>query len=179
MTSQPAPADIQKVSRSLARVLREPDDDQATAPLRAGMRARAIADACAKLGLAAILIDATGRVLHVGPAAAVLLKGDLALAAGHLVGSSRLMNRAVQRAVMAALGTSQDEGDASPASAAVTITGLQYRDPSPFQLLRGVLVLGRKGDRLHAGLASLQGLLAPDRVRHRGAHRRRGASLAA
>lgn len=161
MTSQPAPADIQKVSRSLALVLREPDDDQATAPMRAGMRARAIADACAKLGLAAILIDATGRVLHVGPAAAALLKGDLALAAGHLVGSSRLMNRAVQRAVTAALGTtSQDEGDASPAGAGVTITGLQYRDPSPFQLLRGVLVLGRKGDRSLAGLASLQGLLA-------------------
>lgn len=161
MTSHLAPAHTKTTSRSRARVSRENDVDQATAPIRAGMRARAIADACGTLGLAAILIDATGRVLHVGPAAAAMLKDDLVLAAGHLVGSSRLMNRVVQRAVTAVIGTRGGDQDASfPEDSAVTVTGLQYRDPSPHQLLRGVLVLGRKGDRPHDGLASLQGLLA-------------------
>ena len=90
-----------------------------------------------------------------------MMTGDLAVAAGHLVGSSRLMNKAVQRAVTAAIGgAGRDGAKAEPAGAPITITGLRYCDPSPFQLLRGVLVLGRKGEQRQAGLAFLQDLLA-------------------
>lgn len=161
MTSQPAPADIQKVSRSLSRVLRERDDDQATAPIKAGIRARAIADACEKLGIGAILIDATGRILHVCTMAASMLTQDLRLESGHLVGSSRAINQAVQRAVSTAVGaTGPHIAAAGAVGPAVTITGLPYRDPSPFQLLRGVLVIGHGGRRLDAGVMSLQGLLS-------------------
>lgn len=161
MTSHLAPADIQKVSRSLSRVLRKRDDDQSAAPIKAGMRARAIADACEKLELGAVLIDATGRVLHVGAMAASMLRDDLRLASGHLVGSSRAINQAVQRAVSIAVGLSgPDNADAGADSPAVTITGLPYRDSSPFQLLRGVLVIGRGGGQSGAGLTSLKRLLS-------------------
>lgn len=153
--------DIQKIRRSLSRVLCERDDDQATAPIKAGMRARAISDACEMLGLGAVLVDATGTVLHVGVVAASMLRDDLRVASGHLVGSSRAVNQAVQRAMATAIGmTDLDDADIGVEAAGLTITGLPYLDPSPFQLLRGVLVIGRDSEWSGVGLKSLQELLA-------------------
>lgn len=161
MNPQPTPTDIQQVRQSLARVLRDDQGDEATAPIRAGRRARAVADACRKLGLAVILIDRTGRVLHASAAATAMLGDGLSLAAGHLVGSSRAFNQAVQQAVTAAVSEDGDDHHAGTRTGGtVIVTGLPYRDVSPLQLLRGVLLLARRGERSGAALTSLRMLLA-------------------
>lgn len=158
--THPASTDVQDVSQSLVRVLRDGWDDEATAPIRAGLRARAIADACEQFGLAAVLIDRIGRVLHAGAAATAIFDDELTVTAGHLVGSGRSINQAVQGAVTAAIGGDCGEpGSDLTADSGLTITGMPYRDASPFQLLCGVLVLSRAGTPPVAAMASLRSLL--------------------
>ena len=154
----PAHNDMQTLHRSLSRLLQEKDDDNAVGPIRAGMRARAIADACEVLGLPAVLIDGTGQALHVGVSAAAMLGGDFEIAAGHLVGTSPPINQAVQRAVTAVVNGRIGSADRN-GSDTVTIVGLPYRDPSPFQLLRGVLVI-LTGSDARPRLAALGTMLA-------------------
>lgn len=148
--AEPALHNIETLHRSLSRLLQDDGADDASAPIRAGMRARAIADACETLELAAVLIDGTGRVLHVGASAAAVLGGDLDVVAGHLVGMSQKTNQAVQRAVTSVInGLAAEPGSDDD----VAVAGLPYRDPSPFQRLSGVLVLltgGAAGPRLAA-----------------------------
>lgn len=136
--------------------------DDVPAPVRAGMRARAIADACDRWALPAILLDRLGRVLHVGAAAEPLLADGLAVSAGHLVSDSPAANRAVERAVAAAIGSDPSAGRQAETAGdrAVDVIGLRYHDPSPFQMLRGLLVLGRRAAEGSDEVNALRRLLA-------------------
>ncbi len=83
-------------------------DPRMLTPLLAGARARGMADAFELLGKAALLIDASGGVLHVSAAAGRLLGESLALASRHLIGSNERDNAELQAIIGAALvGTSR------------------------------------------------------------------------
>jgi len=72
-------------------------------PLLAGARARGMADAFELLGKAALLIDASGGVLHVSVAAGRLLGESLMVASRHLIGSNERDNAEIEALVGAAL----------------------------------------------------------------------------
>lgn len=73
-------------------------------PLLAGAQARGMADALELAGIAAVLIDREGMVLHAGPSARSLFGPDLSLQAEHLVGRSADSTRLVQSLISEALG---------------------------------------------------------------------------
>lgn len=76
-------------------------------PLLAGAHARGMADALELAGVAAVLIDAHGMVLHAGAQAAALFGSALRVEYDHLVGADGESTRAIQILLGAALG----EGD--------------------------------------------------------------------
>jgi len=76
-------------------------------PLLAGAHARGMADAFELAGVAAIMIDAQGMVLHVGAPARMLLGPDLRIDYDHLVSSTAESTCAIQSLIAEALG----EGD--------------------------------------------------------------------
>jgi hypothetical protein len=72
-------------------------------PLLAGAHARGMADALALAGVAAVLIDAQGMVLHAGALARDLFGSDLRLDHEHLIGRTAESTRAIQTAITEAL----------------------------------------------------------------------------
>ena len=112
-------------------------------PIRAGMRARTVADACARYDLAALLIDATGRVIHVTERARTILAGgDFELVEGQLLGRDRTFNAAIVKAIGIALTDPKVRSVEPSNDHERMITGMPFADPSPFQRLKGVLILG-------------------------------------
>lgn len=161
-TSRPFPQEY-PACEAPSRVPLAPNLDEVAAPIRAGMRARAIADACERLLLPAVLIDAGGRVLHVGRHAKSLLGGRVTLVAEHLVGRTPAARRAVQDAVSMALGADENAPRASKGIA----VGLSYREVSPLQRLRGIVVLGPFDRDLRRRLTALRALLDEHGASHR------------
>ncbi len=157
MNAQAAAAEFQYAYRQLARSADGGTLD-VTGPIRAGMRARAVADACTRLDLAAILIDRTGRVLHIDESAkSALERGRLRVEAGHLIGPTREANARITQAVGLALGEgSEDSQPCDSEDGEMPIAGLMFHDESSFQLLRGILVL----DASQAAITTLRGALA-------------------
>jgi hypothetical protein len=76
-------------------------------PLLAGAHARGMADALEMAGIAFLMVDAQGMVLHAGPAARALMGADLRIEFDHLVAASGEATCAIQSMVMA--GLSQGE----------------------------------------------------------------------
>ena len=72
-------------------------------PLIAGARARGVADAFDLMGVAAVLIDATGRVLHASGRAHRALSPIVRITEGHLVGIDAGANDALQRLIAGAV----------------------------------------------------------------------------
>lgn len=72
-------------------------------PLLAGAHARGMADALELAGVAAVLIDAQGMVLHVGAAATALFGPALRVEYDHLVGVDGESTREIQNLVLEAL----------------------------------------------------------------------------
>ncbi len=70
--------------------------DDAILPLLEGARARGVADAFEMIGQGAILLDATGAVLHAGTAATRLFGEGLSIRSGQLVGRTAAANQAIQ-----------------------------------------------------------------------------------
>ena len=136
------------------------DDPSAMiAILEAGARARAVADAFAANGLAAILLDAAGRVLHVGLLAESLFGDSLRLEAQHLVGRDGFANRAIETALNGVLGGAESRSIDGPVvvvreDGGLVMTAVAYRETSPVQLLRAVVLIGIDEtllrERLHA-----------------------------
>lgn len=87
-------------------------------PLLAGAHARGMADALELAGVAAVMIDAQGMVLHAGAPAREMFGPELRLEYDHLVGSSAESTCAIQTLIADALG----EGDA-PAPVLVARAG--------------------------------------------------------
>jgi len=131
-----------------AKSARRLGDLEAMAPLLAGARARGIADAFELLGMAAILIDASGTVLHVGEAATKLLGGDIAIVSRHVIGATQATNRALQHLVASAI-SGEDEVTAKPVVMAragrpplmVRALPIPGAERDPMQLLKAVLLL--------------------------------------
>src|ERR1700685_4850777 len=74
------------------------------APLLAGARARGVADGFEWLGLAAILLDDRGEVLHVNRRAVALMGEDLFLSSGRLRARDEEIDGALCVAIHRALG---------------------------------------------------------------------------
>lgn len=73
-------------------------------PLLAGAHARGMADALEIAGIAAVLIDREGMVLHAGPSARSLFCAELSLQAEHLVAANSDSTRSIQSLIADALG---------------------------------------------------------------------------
>jgi hypothetical protein len=72
-------------------------------PLLAGAHARGMADALEMAGIAFLMVDSQGMVLHAGPAARALMGADLRIEYDHLVAASGEATCAIQSMVMAGL----------------------------------------------------------------------------
>jgi len=119
------------------------------APLLAGARARGVADGLEWLGLAAVLLDDRGEVLHVNSGAIELMGEDLFLRAGRL----RAGDGEVDAELAAAIQETLNGGVASrltiPLGAGrgaldARIGAIDSPGDDPFQLLRAVAILQRQ-----------------------------------
>jgi hypothetical protein len=134
-----------------AEVDRVPDRE-AILPVVEGARARGVADAFEMVGQGAILLDATGAVLHAGTAAQRLMGVDLSVQSGHLVAQTATANRAIQVLVSALLDAGAraesvvlTRSDGLPS---LTIRGFAFQPEarSAYQLLAAVLLIDESGD---------------------------------
>lgn len=112
-----------------------PELPAALGPLLAGARAGGLVDGLEMLGVGAVLIDATGRVLHAGPRGLRLMAGWLRIVAEHLVAERPGDDRAVAALIGAALA-----GRPSPSGIRLR-TGVE----DPVLTLRAVMV-PQRGD---------------------------------
>jgi hypothetical protein len=118
------------------------------APLLAGARARGVADGLEWLGLAAVLLDDRGEVLHVNSGAVELMGEDLFLQGGRL----RARDEGVDAELAAAIDCTLSRGVASRLAIPLgsgrgelgaRIGAIDSMDDDPFQLLRAVAILER------------------------------------
>ena len=115
-------------------------------PMLAGAQARGVADALELLGIGAALIDATGRVLHMGGRGRRASARWLRLVEDHLVAEEPEDNRALQTLIGATIAEPaetttrvrlrQEQGEAALDIRALPFPVSNGRD----QLLRAVLV---------------------------------------
>ena len=77
-------------------------------PMLAGARARGMADAFDMMGLAFVMIDAQGMILHVSGKAKAFMGRHLAVASEHLVGAGQDETRAIQSLIGSVLCDSVD-----------------------------------------------------------------------
>jgi len=120
------------------------------APLLAGARARGVADGFEWLGLAAVLLDDRGEVLHANSGAIELMGEELYLAGGRV--RARDLNIDVQllQAVRDAIlqGTPARvsiSGESGQGGLHARVAAMDSLDDDPFQLLRVVMILDRGG----------------------------------
>ena len=149
--SFPITRDIPERSGRLSEIMDEADSvADLLGPLIAGARARGVADACELLGLAAVLIDGTGSVLHAGGRAHRTMNPAVRIAEGHLLGCDARTNEALQGLVASAIDSTAvvplaDEITvrAEGSSCEVTIRALRF--PSGIgesqQLLKAILIV--------------------------------------
>ena len=108
-------------------------------PVMAGARARGVADGLEMLGAGAVLLDASGRVLHVGGRGRRLMAGWLRVVGDHLVAERPGDNRAVEDLVGGAI---RGVGAELRLDAALVVRALPFAtDEGPAQRLHAVLVL--------------------------------------
>jgi hypothetical protein len=116
------------------------------APLLAGARARGVADGFEWLGLAAILLDDRGEVLHVNPRAVDLMGEDLFLSSGRLRARDAEIDGALGVAIRRALRGGASSRLAIPLASGqgtvgARIASIDSLEDDPFQLLRAVAIL--------------------------------------
>ena len=122
--------------------LAESDLGAVLKPILAGARARGVADGLELIGVGAVLIDATGRVLHAGGRALRMMAGWLRVVEDHLVPERPGDDRVIADLVGSAIA-------GRPTPAGVRLGGL---GGEPLLQLRALMVPG-DGDpsqRLHA-----------------------------
>jgi hypothetical protein len=119
------------------------------APLLAGARARGVADGLEWLGLAAVLLDDRGEVLHVNSGAIELLGEELFLQGGRL----RARDGAVDAELAGAIRRTLSGGvaarlaiplDSGRGELGARIGAIDALDDDPYQLLRAVAILERQ-----------------------------------
>jgi hypothetical protein len=123
--------------------------DEIAEPIRAGVRARAVAERCEASHTAAVLLDSAGHALYVSTAAAARLGRDVTVVDGALQAISVDGNRLLQTLLAEALRADVSPGEVlsrriagGDDSAGVTVSIVDFVDESPYQQLKAVLVLG-------------------------------------
>jgi hypothetical protein len=116
------------------------------APLLAGARARGVADGFEWLGLAAILLDDRGEVLHVNRRAVDLMGEDLFLSSGRLRARDAEIDGELGVAIGRALGGGASSRITIPSKSGqgavgARIAAMDSLEEDPFQLLRAVAIL--------------------------------------
>ena len=116
------------------------------APLLAGARARGVADGFEWLGLAAILLDDRGEVLHVNPRAVDLMGEDFVFFLRAPEGARCRDRRRARRCDLSRLGRRdllppRDPFEVGPRHGGRANRGEDSLDDDPFQLLRAVAIL--------------------------------------
>ena len=106
-------------------------------PLLAGARARGMSDAFDMMGLAFVMIDGNGMILHVSSQARAVMGPHLAVASEHLVGAGQGETRAIQSLIGSVL-----QDGASPGR--ITLPRGQGGRPL---VLRGLPVPSQANDR--------------------------------
>lgn len=96
-------------------------------PLLAGAHARGMADALELAGVAAVMIDAQGMVLHVGATARDLFGAHLRVDYDHLVASTSESTRAIQTLIAGALADGESQAPILVARAGLTPLKLHAR----------------------------------------------------
>jgi hypothetical protein len=119
------------------------------APLLAGARARGVADGLEWLGLAAVLLDDRGEVLHVNSGAVELMGEDLFLQGGRLRARDGAVDDELAAAIRSTLNLGVSSRLAIPLASGrgelgARIGAIDSLDDDPFQLLRAVAILERQ-----------------------------------
>ncbi len=149
------------VIEGLGRSLPGPALDELAAPFSEGAKARHIVDLCAALGLAAVFIDRTGAVFHVGSTARQAMGSAMAIEAGHLIAATQAANDRIQDAVsksLCAMGAKAVRRSVlvrGTHSTPVHLVALDYPNASPAQLLKVVVVFTRDPNAARADIATL------------------------
>lgn len=114
-------------------------------PIIAGARARGVADGVEMLGVGAVLIDATGQVLHIGGRGRRMLGGWASLVNDHLVAERADDNGCVQDLIGSVVGSARHDPEARVRVAGmpgVTIRALRFEtDEGTAQRLHAVLLI--------------------------------------
>ncbi len=117
-------------------------------PIMAGARARGVADALDLVGIAAVLIDRSGRVLHCGPRAQNALAPLVRVVGHHLLGSDARINDQVGRFLARAVGGSSLGAAAEVIRAVDGTTRTRLRairlpaaEPEAVQLLHSIVIV--------------------------------------
>ena len=140
-------ANTRQKSAPIVQVDRVPEAERLL-PVLAGARARGMADALEALGVAALMLDRAGLVLHASSHAARLIgvhaARGLSLTADTLIVADSDANRALQAAIAVAVG--EDSGEAQRIDVEKTGISLIVR-PIPcaetdcYQLLRALVIV--------------------------------------
>ena len=124
-----------------------PRDATPLEPLLAGARARGMSDAFDMLGLAFVMIDAHGMILHVSAEARIYLGPYLAVASEHLVGAGQCETRAIQSLIGSVLRDGASPGRIMLARGQgmrpLVLRGLPVPSPAndPCQLLKALVIV--------------------------------------
>ena len=117
-------------------------------PIIAGARARGVADGLELLGVGAVLIDDTGRVLHAGGRVRRMLGGYARIVGDHLVAERPADNSAFEALIGSAIGAGRHDPEArvtleaGGGRGALSMRALRFAsDEGEAQRLRVVLVL--------------------------------------
>ncbi len=113
------------------------------APLLAGARARGVADGFEWLGIAAILLDDRGEVLHANSGAIELMGSDLYLDGGRLRARNPVADASLAGAIQDAIVNGAESRLAIALDSGLTarIAAMDTLDDDPYQLLRVVAIL--------------------------------------
>lgn len=117
------------------------------APLLAGARARGVADGLEWLGLAAVMLDDRGEVLHVNAGAIELMGEDIYLEAGRLRARDDFLNGELNQAIFEAKATgapSRVDSSIGQGGVSLRVAPFAAQDDDPYQLLRVVVILERQ-----------------------------------
>ncbi len=117
-------------------------------PIMAGARARGVADGLELLGIGAVLIDATGQVLHIGERGRRMLRGWARLVNHHLVTERACDNARVQDLIGSVVGSARHDPEVRielagrKGAPGITVRALRFEtEEGPAQRLHAVLVI--------------------------------------
>ena len=126
-----------------------PVDMEQLRPVLAGARARGMSDAFELTGTAAVMVDASGTVLHATQPTNAYLGGLVNITSRHLVATDREGNEQVQKLLAKALRleSSQKEtfvelrGPGGGAGGRLTALTIPDAESDPCQLLKAIIII--------------------------------------